>query len=81
VNLNTEKIIMDKDTRFALLVIGLPFLGLIYCLGIIALFLFSPLAQNHPIVTGLSSAIVPFTIAASIWIKASAKAYSKKKSS
>ena len=72
---------MDKDTRFALLVIGLPFLGLIYCLGIIILFLFSPLAQNHPVITGLTSATLPFTVAAFIWIKASAKAYQKKKSS
>ena len=70
---------MDKDSRFALLVLGLPFLGLIYCLGIIALFLFSPLAQNHPLVTGLGSAIIPFAIAVIIWTKASAKAYSEKK--
>lgn len=71
---------MEKDTRFALLVIGLPFLGLIYCLAILALFLFFPLAQNHPVVTGLTCATIPFAIAAFIWIKASAKAYQKKKS-
>lgn len=70
---------MDKDTRFALLVIGLPFLGLIYCFAIIALFLFSPLAQNHPLVTGLGSATIPFTVAVIIWTKASAQAYQKKK--
>lgn len=29
---------MDKDSRFAFLVIGLPFIGLIYCLGIIVFF-------------------------------------------
>lgn len=72
---------MDKDSRFALLVIGLPFLGLIYCFGIIALFLFSPLAQNHPLVTGLGSAAIPFIIAFIIWTRASAKAYQNKKSS
>ena len=72
---------MDKDTRFAIFVIGLPFLGLIYCLGIIAFFLISPIAQNHPLVTGLGSAIIPFAIAVFIWTKASAKAYGNKKSS
>jgi len=69
---------MDKDSRFALLVIGLPFLGLIYCLAIIFFFIVSPVAQNHPLITGISAAIIPFAIAASIWIRASAKAYGKR---
>lgn len=69
---------MDKDSRFALLVIGLPFLGLIYCLGIIFFFIVSPMAQNHPLITGVISAIVPFAIAAFIWTQASAKAYGKR---
>jgi hypothetical protein len=60
-------------------VIGLPFLGLIYCLGIISLFLVSPFAQNHAFITGILAAMVPFSVAASIWIRASAKAYQKKK--
>ena len=68
---------MDKDTRFALFVIGLPLLGLVYCLGIIGFFLVSPIAQNHPVATGLIAGIIPFSIAVVIWIKASAKAYSK----
>ncbi len=70
---------MDKDTRFALLVLGLPFLGLIYCLLIIWFMIASPLAQNHPVMTGIGFAMIPFAIAAYIWIKASAKAYSEKK--
>ncbi len=70
---------MDKDSRFALFVIGLPLLGLIYCLGIIAFFLLSPIAQNHPLVIGLGSAVIPFAIAVFIWPKASAKAYKHKK--
>lgn len=71
---------MDKDTRFALLVIGLPFLGLIYCLAIIFFFMVSPIAQNHPLLVGITAAIVPFAIAAVTWIRASAKAYGEKKS-
>lgn len=68
---------MDKDTRFGLLVIGLPFLGLVYC-GFIILFMnVSPLAQQHPLLTGMGFAMIPFVLAAYIWIKASAKAYKK----
>lgn len=69
---------MDKDTRFGLLVIGLPFLGLLYCAVIIIFMNVSPLAQEHPLMTGMGFAIVPFILAASIWIRASAKAYGKK---
>ncbi len=69
---------MDKDTRFGLLVIGLPFLGLIYC-GIIIIFMnVSPIAQNHPLISGIGFSIVPFSLAAFLWIKASFKAYKKK---
>ena len=70
---------MDKDTRFALFVIGLPFLGLIYCLGIIGFFLASPIAQNHPVTTGLIAGVIPFSIAVFVWIRASAKAYNRHK--
>jgi hypothetical protein len=68
---------MDKDTKFALLVIGLPFTGLAYCGVIIAFLLASPWGREHPIIAGIGFAFVPFTIAASIWIRASAKAYQK----
>jgi hypothetical protein len=69
---------MDKDTRFALLVIGLPFLGLLYCAAIIIFMNVSPLAQEHPLMTGIGFAVVPFMLAAFIWLKASAQAYQKK---
>ncbi|GBF79389.1 hypothetical protein [Aphanothece sacrum] len=68
---------MDKDTKFALLVLGLPILGLIYCAGIIAFLMLFPWGREHPIFTGLGVMIVPFGFAASIWIRASAKAYQK----
>lgn len=70
-------IAMDNDTRFAFLVIGLPFLGLIYCLGIVLVFIVFPFAQNHAFVTGILAAMIPFSIAVFIWIRASAKAYKK----
>jgi hypothetical protein len=72
---------MDKDTRFALLVIGLPFVGLLYCGIIIAFLVASSFGRTHPILVGGVSAVVPFGLAASIWIRASAKAYQKKSSS
>ena len=72
---------MDKDTKFALLVIGLPFAGLVYCGVIIAFLLASPWVRDHPLIAGIGFAIVPFAIAASIWIRASAKAYQKNQKS
>lgn len=69
---------MDKDTRFGLLVIGLPFLGLIYC-GVIVIFMnLSTFPREHPLLSGLGFFSVPFLAAFFIWIKASAKAYTKK---
>lgn len=68
---------MKKEDRFAFLVIGLPFLGLLYCAGIIIFMKLSPFAQQHPLSTGFGLAIIPFILAAYIWIKASAKAYKK----
>ncbi|ELR99209.1 hypothetical protein [Gloeocapsa sp. PCC 73106] len=68
---------MDKDTKFALLVIGLPFLGLVYCGMIIAFLIMSPFGRDHPILTGTGFTVVPFGFAAYIWIRASAKAYRK----
>jgi hypothetical protein len=68
---------MDNDTKFALLVIGLPLVGLVYCGLIIAFLMNNPFGRQHPLMTGLIVMIVPFGIAATTWIKASAKAYKK----
>lgn len=69
---------MEKDTKFALLVLGLPFLGLLYCAVIMAFMIMSPVGREHPILTGAIVSAVPFVLAASIWIRASAKAYQSK---
>ncbi len=66
---------MDKDTQFAILVIGLPLLGLLYCGLIIAFLMNNPFGRQHPLITGFVVMVVPFCTAATIWIKASAKAY------
>ncbi|MDJ0660690.1 MAG: hypothetical protein QNJ42_14560 [Crocosphaera sp.] len=66
---------MDKDNQFALLVIGLPLLGLVYCGLIIAFLMNNAFGREHPLITGFVVMVIPFSTAATIWIKASAKAY------
>ncbi|ACK65428.1 conserved hypothetical protein [Rippkaea orientalis PCC 8801] len=68
---------MDKDTKFILLVLGLPIIGLVYCGAIIATLMTFPWTRHHPLIVGFFVMFVPFTFAASIWIRASAKAYQK----
>ncbi|MEM7593426.1 MAG: hypothetical protein AAF383_18245 [Cyanobacteria bacterium P01_A01_bin.83] len=70
-----DSIFTNSDTRFILLVVGLPIAGSIYCgLGIAGMAYFSAI-REHPIVSGSLFFLIPFTIAASIWIRASARAY------
>ncbi|MDJ0509493.1 MAG: hypothetical protein QNJ64_09610 [Crocosphaera sp.] len=66
---------MDKDTKVALLIIGLPLLALVYCGFIIAFLMNNPFGRQHPLITGFLVLFFPFATAATIWIKASAKAY------
>ena len=68
---------MDKDTKFSILVIGLPLLGLLYCGCIVLLLMNSSLARQNSLITGLGVMILPLGIAITTWIKASAKAYAK----
>ena len=66
---------MDSDTKFAYLVFGIPLLGLIYCgLGIAAMSSIAAI-RDHALISGIIFILIPFSIAASIWIRASAKAY------
>ncbi len=67
--------IMDQDTKFMLLVIGLPILGLLYCGIGVTLMINSIWIREHSLISGALFFVIPFTIAASIWINASAKAY------
>ena len=67
----------SEDKKFALLVLGIPLIGLVYCgLGITAM---SSLltVRRHPITSGAIFILLPFCIAAYTWISASAKAYKK----
>ena len=66
---------MDSDTKFAYLVFGIPILGLIYCgLGIAAMSSIAAI-RDHALISGIIFILIPFSIAASVWIRASAKAY------
>lgn len=68
---------MNANDKFALLVIGLPLLGLIYCGIGVALMVSSLTVREHPVISGTIFILIPFALAASIWIRASAKAYNK----
>ena len=70
---------MDKDTKFALLVMGVPILGLIYCALMVGVLLLSPWAQEHPIITAAIFVITPSLISGSIWFLSSARAKNKHK--
>ena len=68
---------MNANDKFALLVIALPFLGLLYCGIGVTLMVSSLTIREHPIISGTIFILVPFALAASIWLRASAKAYNK----
>jgi len=68
---------MDSDTKFVLLVMGLPIAGLIYCGIGIAIIANSETVREHAFISGALFLLVPLTIGAVIWLKASAKAYQK----
>ncbi|MEM9156661.1 MAG: hypothetical protein AAGB13_16790 [Cyanobacteria bacterium P01_F01_bin.33] len=65
----------ERSTVIALL--ALPFVGLLYCGLVVAAMLSFPILRAHPLLSGSATAMIPLTIAASIWLIASAKAYRK----
>ena len=66
---------MDKEEKFALLVLGLPVGGLLYGGLIVGLMVSQPYVRSHPLSFGFLFFLIPFIIAATTWIRASAKAY------
>ena len=68
---------MNPDKKFALFVLGIPLVGLVYCGMGLAIMSSSLTVRTHPLVSGGFFILLPFTIAASTWISASAKAYKK----
>lgn len=66
---------MDSDTKFILLVLGLPVAGVFYSGMIIGLMVTQPFVRSHSLWFGFLFFLIPFTIAAMTWIRASAKAY------
>lgn len=70
-----NKIDFNSNTRLIYLVFGLPIAGLIYCgLGIAGMATFS-IVREHALISGTVFFLLPFSVAASIWISASAQAY------
>lgn len=70
---------MDKDTKFALLVIGIPLLGFAYCAFMLAVMFLSPDARQHPIIVGTIFVLAPSIISGYIWLQSSAKAKNKER--
>jgi hypothetical protein len=70
---------MDKDKKFALLVIGVPFLGLIYCGIILATLLYSEWAREHPIIVAAVFTLAPSLISGLIWLNGAIKNQNKQK--
>lgn len=68
---------MNSDRKFAVLVLGIPLIGLVYCGLGIGLMTSSMTVREHPLISGGIFILLPFCLAASIWISASAKAYKK----
>jgi hypothetical protein len=65
---------MDKDTQFAVLVIGIPFLGLAYCALIFSVMIYWSWAREHPVSMAAIFVLAPSLISGSIWLLASYKA-------
>lgn len=70
-----NKIIENSNKQLIFVVLGLPILGLVYCgLGIAGMASFAVI-REQALISGTLFILIPFTIAASIWIRASAQAY------
>jgi len=70
---------MDKDTKFALLVLGVPFLGLAYCALILAVMSLSAGARQHPIITATVFVLAPSLVSGSVWLWSSFQAKNRAK--
>ena len=66
---------MNDENKFIALVLGLPIAGLLYGGLIVALMVSQPTLRSHPLGFGFLFFLIPFIIAATTWISASAKAY------
>ena len=66
---------MDSNDKFAFLVIAIPLIGLVYCGIGVALMVSSSTVREHPLISGAIFILIPFSLAAFTWIRASAKAY------
>jgi hypothetical protein len=69
---------MDKDTKFALLVIGLPILGLAYCGVIFAVLMNSAWARDNPILMAGIFGLAPSLVSGSIWLQSARKGQGKR---
>jgi hypothetical protein len=69
---------MDENDKAALFFFGIPVAGLIYCFLGIGAMISSPYLRDHALISGGAFALVPFTLAAVIWTRSSARRYAQK---
>jgi hypothetical protein len=70
---------MDKETQFAIFVIGIPFLGLAYCALIFGVMISSVWAREHPVIMATVFVLAPSLVSGSIWLLGSFKARKNEK--
>jgi hypothetical protein len=74
-----RSIIMDKGTKFALLVVGVPLLGAAYCALMLGVMFAFADARQHPIITATVFVLAPSLVSGSIWLFSSFRAKNKKR--
>lgn len=70
-----HKIITDSNTQLIFPVFGLSIASLVYSGLVIAGMASFSVIREQPLISGTLFFCIPFTIAVSIWIRASAQAY------
>lgn len=69
---------MDDNDKMAVLIIGIPVAGLIYCGIGIATMMSSPWLRDHALLAGGTFTLVPFISFATLWTRSSARFYRDK---
>jgi hypothetical protein len=69
---------MDNNDKMAVLIIGIPVAGLIYCGIGIGTMMSSPWLRDHALLAGGIFTLVPFVSFAVFWTRSSARFYREK---
>lgn len=70
-----DKKTIEAEERAILLLLIIPIAGLVYCGLVVFAIAAFPTLREHPLTAGAFSSLLPLTVAAFIWLSASARAY------